>query len=291
MFITKVFFEDTIGNRDSITIGFDTLANYEYNPQFGELNITAPFDSVFEIRAAHGIGFGWGEGNYVLSKTIIGGSEKVLNLDNCYVGETVILFIKAKHQPVKISWNKFEFNDTNCLSPTFLTPDRMFEMINPIDWFEMPNIRYSCASKNSEYYLLLDTESRAPNEVPYVAMKPVLGGDIDSIIGVAIHPVVDLYYSPCQFVSSNYEIVKKEKASVIYPNPTNTIVTIQNTSDIMTTDITISDQIGRVVFQSRTPLASEDILEINLEDIKAGIYFIHQKLGNGKVYLNKFVKI
>jgi hypothetical protein len=61
MYQADFYFQDAIGNRDTITIGYDTTANGEYNPQFGEINLSQPFDSVFEVRATHRNGINWGQ--------------------------------------------------------------------------------------------------------------------------------------------------------------------------------------------------------------------------------------
>lgn len=51
MFEATIWFEDAAGNRDSIVVGYDTLATEDIDPAFGEAEITSPFDSVFEVRA------------------------------------------------------------------------------------------------------------------------------------------------------------------------------------------------------------------------------------------------
>jgi hypothetical protein len=65
---TTFYFEDAVGNRDTIVVGADRASNEEYNPQFGELDLPGSFDSVFEVRATHKIGFNWGQPPYILSK-------------------------------------------------------------------------------------------------------------------------------------------------------------------------------------------------------------------------------
>ncbi len=46
------YFEDAIGNRDTITVVAAIGANQEFNPELGEINLAGqPYDSVFEARA------------------------------------------------------------------------------------------------------------------------------------------------------------------------------------------------------------------------------------------------
>ncbi|MCB0375492.1 MAG: hypothetical protein KDD04_06205, partial [Sinomicrobium sp.] len=50
-FETTLYFEDAVGNRDSVIVGYDTLATHDIDPEFGEQELVSPFDSVFEVRA------------------------------------------------------------------------------------------------------------------------------------------------------------------------------------------------------------------------------------------------
>lgn len=48
-----LYFEDIFGNKDTLIIGYDPNTSYnEWNvkPEFGEVPLTEPFDSVFEVR-------------------------------------------------------------------------------------------------------------------------------------------------------------------------------------------------------------------------------------------------
>ena len=51
-FSITFLFTDNVGNSDSIRVGFDSTANGEFNPQFGEIDLQAPFESTFEVRAS-----------------------------------------------------------------------------------------------------------------------------------------------------------------------------------------------------------------------------------------------
>ncbi|GAB4497385.1 MAG: hypothetical protein OHK0019_30910 [Saprospiraceae bacterium] len=54
MFEMLIYFEDAIGNKDTVIVGYDPDANtYDVNPQFGEVWLDTPFDSVFEVRVSH----------------------------------------------------------------------------------------------------------------------------------------------------------------------------------------------------------------------------------------------
>jgi hypothetical protein len=110
-FLTTFYFEDAIGNIDSIEVGYDLTAKNSGNPDFGEVSDLSPFDSLFEVRAV----------NYfeyynttppinplnLIKKRIVGGAEKVVNAP-CIGGADLVFFIHAKHQPVTISVKESE---------------------------------------------------------------------------------------------------------------------------------------------------------------------------------------
>ena len=52
-FIMPFWFEDAVGNKDTIWVGADNNATSgnNFDMQFGEVPIYSPFDSVFEVRA------------------------------------------------------------------------------------------------------------------------------------------------------------------------------------------------------------------------------------------------
>jgi hypothetical protein len=53
LFEFPIYFEDAVGNRDTIIIGLSEYATPEFEPALGQVNmLNEPFDSVFEVRAA-----------------------------------------------------------------------------------------------------------------------------------------------------------------------------------------------------------------------------------------------
>jgi hypothetical protein len=102
-FLTTFYFEDAIGNIDSIEVGYDLTAKQTGNPDFGEVTDLSPFDSIFDVRVV----------NYfeyynttppinplnLIVKRIVGDAEKFVNAP-CIGGADLLFFIHAIHQPV-----------------------------------------------------------------------------------------------------------------------------------------------------------------------------------------------
>ena len=65
----------------------------------------------------------------------------------------------------------------------------------------------------------------------------------------------------------------------IYPNPSNSFVTIKSNFESFGTNYTISDQLGRTVLSG---YLTSEYTEINIQEFSSGIYFI--KIGNNNTF-------
>ena len=65
----------------------------------------------------------------------------------------------------------------------------------------------------------------------------------------------------------------------IYPNPSNSFVTIKSNFESFGTDYTISDQLGRIVLSG---YLKSEYTEISIQEFSNGIYFI--KIGNNNTF-------
>jgi len=121
--------EDAVGNRDSVVVGWHPdVSGLELDPAFGEVLLDSPFDSVLEVRATKGIG---GLASQLLSKRIIGKAYTVPNNPNsCFHGD-VAIFIHARHQPVRVFWDRSLYSTDNCHVGAFLANHYSFA-ISPL---------------------------------------------------------------------------------------------------------------------------------------------------------------
>jgi hypothetical protein len=173
LFESRVYFEDAAGNRDTIYIAYDTLANSEYNPTLGELHLNEAFNPIFEVRASHLLAWDQNFRECILSKKIISAVEQYFDPmipgRVCYGAEGIIFFIKAKYPPVKLSWDSTLFQKTSrtCDSKSFFTPDFNYHASNPFTWILWPHKRFACAGKQSEFVVNLEPDyirTYYPNE-------------------------------------------------------------------------------------------------------------------------------
>jgi hypothetical protein len=110
-FYIIIRFEDAKGNKDSVIVGVDERSEFWADTIFGEKYITAPFDSVFEVRADN---TATEPSRYFMTK---------INIDYyapwfctpAYWNLTLPLYqaihIRAKYFPVKVSWDQNVIKD------------------------------------------------------------------------------------------------------------------------------------------------------------------------------------
>ncbi|MCZ4409158.1 T9SS type A sorting domain-containing protein [Cryomorphaceae bacterium 1068] len=88
-----------------------------------------------------------------------------------------------------------------------------------------------------------------------------------------------IYYSPnCEggFLSSVHESVEK---IAVYPNPSDGTVNVQLSANVQIESLLVVDVMGRVVLRDNYFQGGEDLYELDLTSLKAGIYtiIIHKK--------------
>jgi hypothetical protein len=288
MYQADFYFQDAIGNRDTITIGYDTTANDEFNPQFGEINLSQPFDSVFEVRATHRTGFNWGQGSYILSKRIFSLGENYLNLQQCYGGGSSICFIRAKYPPVTISWD-ITIMDNLCNRASFWSPDLAWQIVDPFAWLAMPWVRYQCASSANHYTIELGSEFKSQTEISYVIEHAVEGSSSvkDSIYGVCFYGfMADWWISPCSLVDI-HEPSAQPEALVLFPNPSFTEISLPREME-QEHLVQIFEPNGRMV-KSIKRTNSESSIDISA--LKSGWYVLRTIHTDGRSQIGSFQKL
>ena len=220
-FETTLYFEDAIGNRDSVVVGYDTLATRDIDPEFGEVEILSPFDSIFEVRAGH---FRWPWREKLSKKIIDRGTPASgpLAPEDCYSGQSVFIYIWARHQPVKVWWDRAVFSERRCYRASALLNHWLDELAGPISPDEIPP-EYACLAAEDSIHFDMSAEYLLSNP-SFSALisleKEVQGLGLQTIYGLRFFPASTPFdYSPCYWVASAREEAAPEFVS-IFPNPT-----------------------------------------------------------------------
>lgn len=303
LFESEIYFEDAAGNRDTIEVAYDTTANSYYNLDLDELDLKNEFNDEFEVRASHSLDWRRNLKECILSKRIVGSCEKIINISDptriCYAGEGIICFVKARHQPVKISWNPSDFinSGTGCQAASFFTPDFLYHLIDPRIWIKQVEKRFACVDREKEFIVNLDRlyiDSMYSKEFTFYTHRTFTNGLEDTILGVELVFEVSYDLSPCQLNSeTEQEKGKSEelKSPKIFPNPCTEYIILNNSQINPTDAVQILDQNGRLLKMVDELDRSAKANEIIIGELEPGIYVLKIMYKDRAVEFRKFVKI
>lgn len=285
-FETTLYFEDAAGNRDSVVVGYDTLATREIDPEFGEAEILLPFDSIFEVRAGH---FRWPWREKLSKKIIDRGTPATgpFAPEDCYSGLPVFIYIWAKHQPVKVWWDRTVFLERRCYRASALLNHWEDELAGPIWPDEIPP-EYAClAAEDSIFFDMSEGYLLATPETARISLeKPVEGLGLQTIYGLRFFPASTPYdYSPCYWVTSTREEEAPAPVS-IFPNPTGGKAWFTLPEGVEAMHWQLFGINGALLREQRKTVASE----VELTGLPAGIYQLLIRGSDGKRYLGRIVK-
>ncbi len=270
MFETTFYFEDAVGNMDSIRVGHDTAANSTFNPDFGEEMINSPFDSVFEVRAAHRHSTGLNLENK-LSKKIIGSTEGPLYpVDNCIIGGERILFaVHSKFPPVKVSWDSAVFLHSYCRVGSYISDN--FRSETTWEWWLYPDFikEVACMADTGSYFMDFTGKGGIWNLVlPF----PAEGGNgMDSVHCLLFTPNPYLLYTPCQSWWVGTENPEVHYINLWGPNPVRDVLT---RSDQVDADWQVVSLLGQVLLEGHGST-------ISMGGLPIGNYVVVTLLDNG----------
>lgn len=271
-FIMPIWFEDSIGNRDTVWVGGDPSASSQnLNPQFGEIGITTPFDSVFEVRAVHGDDTDW-----ETSKTIIEHNDAP---GQCFLPPRTRIMIRSKYPPVKIYWDT-TILATNypCNINTILTPDQYAFLLQ--NWFEA-RIIHCMMTRDS-----IQIENLFPIPPPDQLKHSfeVEGNGTQVIPGLWFAGFWDFPHCYTTLPTSYIDFQSRISLS---PNPAGSYQTLINYSGLGIKSVNVCNLTGKIV---HTYLVTGDSVRIPMDGLTDGFYLIQIKFINGMYTTKKIIK-
>lgn len=286
-FETTLYFEDAVGNRDSVVIGYDTLATNDIDPEFGEQELLSPFDSIFEIRA--------GTSYFLLRDKL---SKKIINrgspatgpfpLGNCYSGLNIFIYVWAKHQPVKVWWDRTVFLEPPCYRASVLFNHWLDDLAGPISPDDIPP-EYACLAAENYTYFDLSEEHLMNGEIfldqRIIIEKQVEGLGLQTIYGLRFKPASPYDYSPCYWVTSSRE-VQAPAPVFLFPNPTVGSARFRLPEGTEAVRWQLFGLAGTLLREQRGTGAGE----VDLMGLPAGIYQLLLQGSDGKRYWGRVVK-
>ena len=276
-FTMPIWFEDAIGNRDTIWVGTDVAASsQQINPQFGEVELTAPFDSVFEVRGVHGDDPQWRTSKIIIEYTDSGGW--------CLLPGHTRIMIHALHWPVKISWDTMLLKQIapcheNIILTPFATPSLMQY------WYETPVPMYCMMVREHVYESFgYDDHFYAFHLLQQSFM--VAGQGMQTVNGLyytgfydAPHCYTTLSDSPAQRLSGRLRI---------FPNPATDILQldIEHPAEALSMSILDATSGKALLWRTEAGKGGWDI-----SALPAGLYLLLVKMKDGSSFFQRFVKI
>ena len=262
-FTFDVYLEDAVGNRDTITLGYDATASDTINPQYGEVNIVnQAWDSVFEVRLSEFDYINYSGSTYNPSfqskKKII---KFIPQIPCIYSSGPIFIAVKNKYRPFHFTWDSTLFQDTVRMSSGFQfyhyvcpgpvwassTDSLMYE--DPFNYCEQCHIQQN--------------------------------GDTIWLIGFTFS-----YFNTIGLQDPN----SKDIVIKAYPNPVKDVVTFDMENINQESELIIYNSLGQLVKEVQIDNAKQDY-KISISDYKSGIYYYQITLLNSqKKYSGKFVK-
>ena len=256
-FSFSMYFEDAVGNKDTLVLGYDPAATDGLDLQFGEENILdEPFIKDLDVRA--GIrNYTWQIDTLLTKKYIM---PNDCNLER--VPQPVDIYIYCKHFPLRVSWDSV-FND-DCNKYSFIADWGLGS------WFD-------CVYGGEQGpFFMKDSDSVTFTHLNFY-------GDRESFILYNNVNLNVLYFSLWDYLYlTDTRKILPEKA-VIYPNPVKDAVYIQTGSSEFES-AQIRDLTGRILLSSSNN-------PVQVSTLREGAYLLEVKTKeNQNVFIQKFVK-
>jgi hypothetical protein len=268
-FAFNLSFTDSVGNVDSLTYGYDTLATNGIDPAFGETNIiSVPLSSSFNVRFSDVFLNGTRNPSHQSKKQIIPNKCPDWLLSD--FGASIE--IDANNYPITLKWDKNLFKDS-CRIGTILTD------VHPGGWFDTRGrFRAFLAEKDSvvinyPYYAYLNAHGKKIG-VLWIAFMD------SSVYKIPFDPMI-FESDPLSIASS----IKQSKSIKTYPNPVKNNLFIE--SDEIIEVLELLDIQGKVIISQKKITNTT----IDMSAQVPGLYLLKTRDSKGNTSVKKLLKI
>jgi len=287
-FYTTIHFEDAMGNKDSVIVGYDPLATSGIDTEFGEVEITAPFDSILEVRAISRFDF-----EQRMSKVIIDESEFIPAF-NCTLGPRIGIFVWAKYQPVTVTWDSTVFLAERCRRGSFLSNHILDEIAGPIHQNDIPDVCVCMAAEDTYAFdltyegLLAQYQLAGGLDILHALFieAAVEGMGVQVIYGLRFNPEQIDGYTPCYWITVGTESPGGALPLVVFPNPASGQVKLAGTESAGFEGFQVFGINGHLMQTLEIKNAGVD-----LSGLPSGIYLLKAQDRDGKRYVSRVVKL
>jgi hypothetical protein len=270
-FEMPIYFEDGIGNKDTIVVGYDLYAQ-----NCNSIIETTPMDSVFEVRAA--------KGNVFPGSNEISYKRYIIDAEPTTVGDSVVIFgvpfrivASIKHLPLKISWDSTYLEDFWRHS-TFFSPDYLTHVYPDFWWAQ----RITCMAMQNSFTDDFSYRVGALEGVWVTVGLPVEG---QGIVELPAYQLVFTWGEQCQQAVST-KAVAGVQPILIAPNPVQDIVRLGLPMDKTYESLRIYTPDGKEVIYTPQPTD----FAISVGSLPKGVYFVQVVSTDRQQWVGKFLK-
>lgn len=271
-FSTPIYFEDGVGNRDTVTVGYD-FAQPGLTAAGGPTNLlNTPWDSIFEVRV------------YQRDANI---RHEYKNITTWYSGgwttsgefygrvPTLYLKFNIKYLPLKITLPLAGRQNNRCIQETYIDVGYFWFAVTPPD--QCPWVMNN-RDTVTEYFSLDRTcgvSTHVTNSFYAFTVDSIEGGGVDSLREIY------LFMNTPQWFVGNEEVTQEEGG--IYPNPSGGSFVL-DFGDLSSAIYQIHDALGRLVVSGQYQPQQQLSLE------QPGLYFVSvREEDTGTVRTSKLV--
>lgn len=255
-----MYFEDALGNQDTITLGYDVNGTDSIDSFFGEINISdVQLDSSFDVRISN---FLWSEGDFQTKKQIIN--------NNCPWFNHISIEFSCNNWPVTASWDVSLFTDS-CRNGSVLTS------VHPGGWWD--------TNGPSDLYI---QELSLTNQVTFSSNTSSDGLDeyynyvTDQLDTVSVFWFV---FADSTLLSTSINEIPNSVGISVFPNPASDLIQIKlfNENERIK-DVHLFDFSGK---ELKAVLFDDNL---NISHLNNGIYIIQVQTSSGFLYNTIFIK-
>jgi hypothetical protein len=281
-FSFRMYFEDSVGNQDSLSIGIDLTGSRDsILSQFNEINILeTPYNLELDVRITNQADINMGNTNHSLYHTKNKTIRYYCPFDGFWFIENpfVNIDIYTENWPVTVSWDQDAFQEDS-LSGSLFTP------MHPRSWWDAGSY-YS----NFEKILMKDE-----NQHPFTSNYPSNWTDYPNDFDNGNYYTIDGMDNPIStfwFAFGNHDLIslqsdylKREPDIILYPNPTNNrLFLTDNSSHHNVEHVFAFDNSGK-----RFDLLFDEN-GIDLQHLGSGLYLIQFVYSDGRILAKKIIK-
>ena len=297
LFQTSFYFEDGVGNKDTIVFGYEDVDTFRIDYSQGERPITTPWDSVFEVRMVHQEQY-WNDylwdvvrnsrniepytGDYV--DTMIVFSREFENGSNCRGPFDNYFFFHCLNYPITISWDTKAFRQDRCHYGSLIKAHDLEALLDARWWEDADSVTYACLASDKSLVLEKTPDNYSPWDLYFQLYDDIDQDDeLDTLWGFQIQLSYYIHPDdwPCRYFVDNEELELVQHENTLELRQETVYINAVEESSLL-----IYDYSGRLRFIREVTQGKHEISQ-NTLGLPPGLYIAQLRAETGKGTISK----